>query len=218
VSNDVPIKLSQLRRIAFDCWDPIGIRTLRPETDDEYDGYMLHVARLFKAGAPVDKAARYLAGIETDHMGLSRNEGTAERAETTAMVVLAYLERLRAEPHKIELDASEWRSEDDLWGALLTALGAPDWHGHNYDALWETVTEAAHFGLGEGETINSVQPPFSVTVTNAGSMPSAVRGRLEGIAKLLQDAKLEYDMEVSLEMDVQSAHESEHDNLGEDNS
>ena len=35
----------------------------------------------------------------------------------------------------IALDGGRWSSLDDLYDQLLTALGAPDWHGRNADAL-----------------------------------------------------------------------------------
>jgi hypothetical protein len=39
----------------------------------------------------------------------------------------------------IDLDASNWKTIDDFYDALLPELGAPDWHGHNANALNDSV-------------------------------------------------------------------------------
>ena len=52
---------------------------------------------------------------------------------------------------KITLDGENWVSTDHFYEALLAALGAPEWHGRNLDALEET--------LRAGD-INAVNPPL----------------------------------------------------------
>jgi hypothetical protein len=91
-------KLSELRRIGWRVWDPIGIASSGPENDDEYDAYLLRVLGLLTSGGGRDEAVRYLIEIETDHMGLGVRETTRERAETTVDAIIAYLERLGALP------------------------------------------------------------------------------------------------------------------------
>lgn len=39
----------------------------------------------------------------------------------------------------IELDASDWKTTSDFYDALLSALGAPDWHGRSGVALVDTM-------------------------------------------------------------------------------
>lgn len=198
MGGDRTPKLSQLRKIAFRCWDPIGLGPPEPAIDDEYDGYVLHVAGLLQAGRGTDEAARYLIGTERENMGIDHRADATERADTTACAIRNYLDRLKRPPQLIELDASEWRAEADLWNALLAALEAPDWHGNNYDALWDTITEAATFGGREGGTINGVQPPFQIVVTNAESLAPDIAKRLRGIASLLNEARVEFDLDVGL--------------------
>jgi len=55
----------------------------------------------------------------------------------------------------IRLDATSWRSIDDVFDALLPALKAPDWHGRNMDALIDS--------MGTGD-VNGVEPPYVVSV------------------------------------------------------
>jgi RNAse (barnase) inhibitor barstar len=56
----------------------------------------------------------------------------------------------------IELDASEWRTPLDFYDALLSSLGAPDWHGRNINALIDSMV---------GGDINAVEPPYRIEVT-----------------------------------------------------
>jgi RNAse (barnase) inhibitor barstar len=61
----------------------------------------------------------------------------------------------------IELDGSSWQTKEDFYLALLSALGAPEWHGHNLDAMEETL---------RGGDINRVNPPLSITFFGSQEM------------------------------------------------
>jgi RNAse (barnase) inhibitor barstar len=43
----------------------------------------------------------------------------------------------------IELDAKEWKTVHDFYDALLAALGAPEWHGDNVNALNDSIIGGA---------------------------------------------------------------------------
>jgi hypothetical protein len=43
---------------------------------------------------------------------------------------------------EIELDGQGWTAVDDFYSSYLAAVGAPEWHGHNLDALWDSLTGA----------------------------------------------------------------------------
>ena len=79
---------------------------------------------------------------------------------------------------RIDLDAERWRTQDDFYAALLSALGAPTWHGHNLDALWDSVVTG---------DINQVSPPFSVRVVNVPD--GELRGFLVSIGELFREAR-----------------------------
>ncbi len=78
----------------------------------------------------------------------------------------------------VDLDATDWRTVEDAWQAILNGLEAPAWHGHNLDALQDTIGEAVRFGISPGDCINGVQPPFEIVVRNAKAAPDEVRGFL----------------------------------------
>lgn len=196
--NDAnPPELGQIRRIAWQVWDPLGLNPPDPSYDDEYDSYLRHVVALLQEGRPESDAIDYLVDVESDNMGLESNTTAQERAGTAVGAIAFYLGQLAAPVRRFELDASRWKTEDDLWQALLACLGAPAWHGHNYDALWETVTEAADFGLRD-RMINHVQAPFEIIVMNASRLGPHLASRLQGIAKVFGDARAEYGLVVGL--------------------
>ena len=91
----------------------------------------------------------------------------------------------------IRLDASAWRSEEDLYSALLPQLGAPAWHGHSLDALNDSI--------GGGD-INAVEPPFRVEVDGADQLPEAMRDLLSGVARLFAEVRAETRKDVELQL------------------
>ena len=67
------------------------------------------------------------------------------------------LNRISSVP-QISLDASAWKSYDDIYSAFFEAVGAPQWHGRNFDALDESI--------GEGG-INKIEIPYRIIIRNA---------------------------------------------------
>jgi RNAse (barnase) inhibitor barstar len=61
----------------------------------------------------------------------------------------------------IKLDGSSWETKEDFYSGLLLALGAPEWHGHNLDALDESLRDGA---------INRINPPLSITFFGSQKM------------------------------------------------
>ncbi|KFC74787.1 hypothetical protein FG93_00966 [Bosea sp. LC85] len=91
------IRLGRLRQIAWDEWDPIGIRCAdheawRTAAAGEYDSYMLQVASILSSGGSTDEAVRYLDEIVTDHMALGpTTEAQRQSSRNTVEAVAAYL-------------------------------------------------------------------------------------------------------------------------------
>lgn len=88
-------KLSELRRIAWRCWDPIGLAPPQPGYDDEYDAYLYELLTLLNGGAGAEEAAHYLMDIEADHMGLGPRADAVGRAQATVAAVQDYLATLK---------------------------------------------------------------------------------------------------------------------------
>lgn len=71
ISNAKPkIKLSKLRDIGWEFWDPIGLKDDRQDIEDEYDTYLLRAAGMIWHNAPKEKVIGYLVDIEQNYMGM----------------------------------------------------------------------------------------------------------------------------------------------------
>ena len=86
----------------------------------------------------------------------------------------------------IRLDASQWRTPQDFYSALLPELEAPRWHGRNLDALYDSF-------CGD---INGVEPPFVVEVQGAAQLTSEMAAFLTDVATVFEDARKEVGADV----------------------
>ncbi len=77
----------------------------------------------------------------------------------------------------VEFDASNWRDWSDLYAALLPALGAPDWHGRNLDALRDSMLAGS---------INDIEGPYLLRFTRLESASQAVREAIATLADMLE--------------------------------
>ena len=77
-----------------------------------------------------------------------------------------------------EIDVADCLTAENVYGRLLTVLQAPDWHGHNLDALWDSVTS----------DINGLMPPYSIAVKGHEQAPVLVTELLCRIQAVFEDA------------------------------
>jgi len=78
----------------------------------------------------------------------------------------------------IDLDAKTWCTREDVYVALLAALKAPAWHGHNLDALHDSIVTGS---------INKIEPPFSITISNGQLASGEAQHFMRKLADLFQD-------------------------------
>ena len=94
------IRLSEIRRIGWQFWDPIGLADgseFGPSNcADEYDGYLLNVVSILCRGGARDEAADYLTASARDHMGVPSADVTASRSTVDALA--EYLAQLPEKP------------------------------------------------------------------------------------------------------------------------
>jgi hypothetical protein len=79
---------------------------------------------------------------------------------------------------RLTLAAARWTGSEDVYRALLTALGAPSWHGHNLDALDESLRST---------NLNRVIPPFVVEVQGLSVAAPEAQRTARQIAALIKD-------------------------------
>ena len=95
---------------------------------------------------------------------------------------------------KIELDAARWASIDDVYEALLPAIGAPEWHGHNVNALIDSMIWGG---------INAIDPPYTVVVRGVAHASVDIRAHLEVIRRALVEARAEFATRRGHELNVE---------------
>lgn len=115
--------------------------------------------------------------------------GTVEDAEAEARRLLG-LDIAEHPAKTIVLDGSSWQSTTDFFAALLPCLGAPAWHGHNLDALDDSLYGG----------INKVEPPFTVIVRGAEKLPADMASFLAKVSTVFADAREQYGVEVRFEL------------------
>ena len=80
----------------------------------------------------------------------------------------------------IELDGATWAEVGDFYAAYFAAVGAPDWHGRNLDALWDSLT---------GGDINERNPPLQIRILRTAQMSKEAREIVGRFEKLVQQAR-----------------------------
>jgi len=70
---------------------------------------------------------------------------------------------------EIVLDADGWQKFGDFYTAFFPAVGAPDWHGRDPNALNDSI---------EGCGINKIEVPYRIVIRNATKMGSAAAGEV----------------------------------------
>ncbi len=59
------------------------------------------------------------------------------------------------------LDGKKWKTPDDLYDAFFKAVGAPSWHGRNFNALRDSIVTGR---------INKIELPYVVRIKNYASI------------------------------------------------
>jgi RNAse (barnase) inhibitor barstar len=59
------------------------------------------------------------------------------------------------------LDGSMWQTRDDVYDAFFKAVGAPDWHGRNFDALNDSIAAG---------DINKIEVPYRLIIRHYDSI------------------------------------------------
>lgn len=94
----------------------------------------------------------------------------------------------------IELDSIDWKTTDNFYDALFSALGAPDWHGRSGVALVDTMLH---------DDVNKVAPPYRVEIQNSVALPSAVKSHIVDVINIFHEVRARRrergaDVEVSI--------------------
>jgi hypothetical protein len=83
----------------------------------------------------------------------------------------------------INLDATKWKTVADFYTALLSAIGAPQWHSHSPDALIDSMIWGG---------INAIEPPYTIRISGTVAIPKQVIEEIELVKNVLAEGRLEY--------------------------
>lgn len=98
----------------------------------------------------------------------------------------------------IELDATKWKTVIDFYDAVLSSVGAPEKHGRSPDALIDSMVWGG---------MNSLEPPYTIRISGAATLPKDVRDHVEIAKQALAKGRMDYrsrrggDVEVAIEIE-----------------
>ena len=97
----------------------------------------------------------------------------------------------------IELDATDWLNILDAYDALMRALGSPEWHGKNINALIDSMVYGG---------INRVDPPYLIRIRGTAKCPENIRQEVElwagAIRKARADQRQRYGKETNVGFEI----------------
>ena len=75
------------------------------------------------------------------------------------------------------LDGARWKTADDFYNAFLEAVGAPPWHGRNFNALRDSIA------VGD---INAVDLPYDIVVLGTSRMSEPALEMVKQFRELIE--------------------------------
>jgi len=88
---------------------------------------------------------------------------------------------------EILIDWSLIESEDQFYDVLFSQIGAPEWHGHNLDALVDSLITGS---------INSIEPPYKLMSINSSVNLGKLKAFQIKVLGIFIEAALEQDREI----------------------
>jgi RNAse (barnase) inhibitor barstar len=64
------------------------------------------------------------------------------------------------------LDGAGWNARDDVYDSFFKAVGAPEWHGRNFDALNDSIAAGS---------INEIEVPYRIVIRNYDRVGSGAK-------------------------------------------
>lgn len=79
---------------------------------------------------------------------------------------------------ELVLNAAGWQSADDVFDGFFRAVGAPSWHGRNFDALNDSIATG---------NVNKTDVPYRIIIRSAASMGSGAATLVNSFEDLVGD-------------------------------
>ena len=82
------------------------------------------------------------------------------------------------EMRELILDASTWNTYDDVYDSFFKAVGAPEWHGRNLNALNDSIA---------GGQINAIEIPYRLIIRHYGRVGEDARKMAANFVALIRE-------------------------------
>ena len=79
-----------------------------------------------------------------------------------------------------------------MYLSFFRAVGAPDWHGKNFDALRDSIA---------GRDINRIETPYRLVLTNYRLVKPGVKGVSDGFIQLIHELATEEGVAVEIRVE-----------------
>jgi RNAse (barnase) inhibitor barstar len=79
---------------------------------------------------------------------------------------------------ELVLDGKNWTARDDVYDSFFAAVGAPSWHGRNFEALHDSTVTG---------NINKIEVPYSVKIKNHRLIGPGARKTADDFVDLLKE-------------------------------
>src|SRR3954452_24911068 len=76
------------------------------------------------------------------------------------------------------LNGADWATIEDVYNAFFRAVGAPEWHGHNLDALADSIS---------GGSINKVEVPYRLVIKSYDQMGADAKAMTNRLVNLIHE-------------------------------
>jgi hypothetical protein len=83
----------------------------------------------------------------------------------------------------IELDSTSWKTVHQFYEAILSAIGAPEKHGRNANALVDSMIWGG---------MNDLAAPYRIRISGAHPLPREVREHIQLVEQSLSEARAEH--------------------------
>ena len=91
----------------------------------------------------------------------------------------------------IQLDGTTWRDKEDFYKAFLSAIGAPVNHGHNLDALADSIS---------GRQMNAIELPYKIVIDGFSRMSEEANEITKRFRDLVMDLKAHHHDPIDIEV------------------
>jgi len=79
---------------------------------------------------------------------------------------------------ELVLNGADWATKDDVYDAFFQAVGAPEWHGRNLDALADSIS---------GGSINQIEVPYRLVIKSYQSIGLHAKPMTDSLINLVHE-------------------------------